>query len=132
MTLRSTGTAPGLESEASQLRPWGGLWISVALACLAAAIWQWVELAGRINHLAWYAVKVGIQPHLIDAGTFMIAVFFAATAVFAAFGTVATAQLRRLESGFQCCSLLSVLMLLEGALIWGGLLASPLVQIVSR
>jgi hypothetical protein len=43
---RSTGTAPGLESEASQLRPWGGLWISVALACLAAAIWQWVELAG--------------------------------------------------------------------------------------
>jgi hypothetical protein len=74
-------------------------------------MWQWVELVGRISHLLWFTFKFGIEPHLITVGTSMIAVFFAATAVFAVLGTVATVQLRRLESPFQCCSLLSVLML---------------------
>ena len=95
------------------------MWISVAVVCLAAAIWQWVELADRLNHLVWFALKFGIEPNLISAGIFMVVVFFSATAVFAGLGIVATTQLRRADSRFRFCSLLSVVMLMTGALVWG-------------
>ena len=104
----------------------------MAVACLAAAIWQWIELADRLTHLVWFAFKFGTKPNLISAGSFMIIVFFTATAVFTGLGIIATTQLGRTESCFRFCSLLGVLMLIAGALIWGGLLASPLVHIVPR
>ena len=108
------------------------IWASIAFICLAAAIWQWVELADRIRHLAWFAFKFGIEPNLISAGSFMVVVFFGATAVFVGLGLVATRQLRGADSRLQFCSHLSVQMLIVGAVVWGGLLASPLIQIVSR
>ena len=108
------------------------IWTSIAFVCLAAAIWQWVELADRIRHLAWFAFKFGIEPHLISAGSFMVVVFFGATALFVGLGIVATRQLRAADSRLRFCSRLSVQMLIAGAVVWGGLLASPLIQIVSR
>ena len=107
-------------------------WASIAFVCLAAAIWQWVELADRLRHLAWFAFKFGVEPHLITAGSFMVVVFFAATAIFVALGLVATRQLRGADSRVRFCSRLSVQMLIAGAVVWGGLLASPLIQVVSR
>jgi len=108
------------------------MWVAIALVCLAAAIYQWVELADRLKHLVWFALKFGIEPHLISAGSFMVVVFFAASAVFISLGIAATTQLRRAQSRLQFCSLVSVVMLLAGAVVWSGLLVSPLVQIVSR
>jgi hypothetical protein len=108
------------------------MWALIAALCLAAAIWQWVELADRVHHVLWFAVKFDFAPHLISARIFMVIVFFAGTALFASLGIVATIQLRRAELRYRFCSLLGVLMLVTGALVWGGLLASPLIQIVSR
>jgi hypothetical protein len=108
------------------------IWASIAFVCLAAAIWQWLELADRIRHLAWFAFKFGIEPHLISAGSFMVVVFFGATALFVGLGLVASRQLRGADSRLRFCSRLSVQMLIAGAVVWGGLLVSPLIQIVSR
>jgi len=107
-------------------------WASIALICLAAAIWQCVEVADRVTHLSRMAYKFGVEPQLISASTSMVGIFFGATAVFVVLGIVATERLRRLQSPIRFCSLLSVLMLLAGALVWGGMLISPFVQIVSR
>src|SRR5438477_142097 len=108
------------------------IWISIAFVCLAAAIVQCIQVADRVAHVAWFAYKFGVEPHLITAGSSMLVVFFGATAVFVGLGSVATDRLRRAESRLRFCSLLSVQMLIAGALVWGGLLASPLIQIVSR
>ena len=108
------------------------LWIVVALACLAAAIWQSVEVAGRVTHLATIAWKTGIEPSLISAGTTMVFSFFGATVFFVLLGLVATDRLRNANSTFRFCSLLSVQILLAGAIIWGGLLCTPFVQIIPR
>ena len=107
-------------------------WIITAIACLAAAIWQWVELSDRLTQLFWLAFKFGIEPRLLTAGAFMVVVFFFGTSISLGLAIVATRQLRRADSHFRFCSVLSVLMLATGALVWGGLLASPLIQIVSR
>ena len=108
------------------------LWTSLAFACLGAAVWQWVELADRLSHLVWFALKFGLEPNLITAGKFMATVFFAASGSCIGLGLIATSQLRRTNSRFWLVSWLSVLMLVVGSIVWGGLLSSPLIRIVSR
>ncbi|MEW6305718.1 MAG: hypothetical protein AB1705_19745 [Verrucomicrobiota bacterium] len=104
----------------------------ITFVCLGAAFWQWVELADRLHHLGRLLFKFGTHSNLISAGSFMVVVFFTATAVFVGLGLVAATQLRRAGSGLRFWSLLSVLMLVTGALVWGSLLASPLIEIVAR
>ena len=108
------------------------LWTSMAFVCLAAAIVQCIQVADRVTHVAWFAYKFGVEPHLITAGSSTLVVFFGSTAVFVGLGLVATDRLRTAKSRFRFCSLLSVQMLIAGALVWGGLLASPFIQIVTR
>ena len=60
----------------------------------------------------------------------MMIVFFGATAAFVSLGLVAGERLRRVQSRFRYVSLLGVMLLLAGALVWGGLLASPFVRVV--
>ena len=108
------------------------IWTFIAFICLAAAIVQCIQVADRVAHVAWFAYKFGVEPHLITVGSSMLIAFFGATAGFVGLGLAATDRLRRVESHFRFCSLLSVQMLIAGALVWGGLLASPLIQIVSR
>jgi hypothetical protein len=108
------------------------LWSVVALACLASAIWQSVEVAGHVAHVATNAWKIGAEPGLISAGTTMLFIFFGATVVFVSLGLFATDRLRRADSPFRFISLLSVQILLAGAIVWGGLLCTPFVEIVQR
>src|SRR6266511_3285393 len=58
------------------------LWSVIAFACLAAAIWQSVEVAGRVAHGATIAWKTGVGPGLISAGTTMLFRFFGDTVIF--------------------------------------------------
>ena len=75
------------------------------------------------------AFKFGVEPELISAGTSMVVIFFGGTAVFVAHGLIATNRLRCIKSPSRFISLLSVQMLIAGALVWGGILVSPFVQI---
>lgn len=106
--------------------------ISIAIVCMVAAIVQCLAVADRIAHVTTIAWKVGVEPSLITANCSMIIAFFVLTSLFVGLGLFATGRLRRVASSFRFLSLLSVQLLLAGAVIWGALLCTPFVQIVSR
>ncbi|MDB6132022.1 MAG: hypothetical protein JWM59_265 [Verrucomicrobiales bacterium] len=108
------------------------VWTPMPFVCLVAAIWQWAEIADRIRHLARFVSKFGIEPGLITAGSSMVFGFYGATAFFIVLALVAAEQLKGADWWIWSASKLSVRMLLVGALVWGGLLASPLIVIAPR
>ena len=108
-------------------------WSVIAIVCLAVAGWQAYAVVGQIAHVTTNAWKFGVenlQP--ISAGTTMTVAFFITTAVFVALGLVATDRLQRASSPMRFCSLLSVLLLLSGAIVYGGMLCSPVVVLHAR
>lgn len=102
------------------------------MCCFVAAVWQWVEVGGRLAHCGVMVFKFGFAPPFITAGTSMIAVFFSATSIFVALAGFARMMMPDVESLWRRCAEASVAMLLCGAIVWGGLLASPIVAVVHR
>ena len=100
--------------------------------CLAAAVWQCYEVAARIAQLSTMTWKFGVEPGAIDAGISTTVIFFAASAALIILGLFATDRLRAASSPMRFCSMLAVQMLVAGAVIWGGLLSSPVVALSPR
>jgi hypothetical protein len=107
-------------------------WIALASLCLFAALWQWLEVAGHLWVCAVEVWRCGLEQPLISAGSTMIAVFFAASAACIGLAGIARVFLRQEESRWQRCAGAAVVMLTTGAILWGGLLCSPLIKVVRR
>lgn len=107
-------------------------WVALSVVCLVAAMWQWIEVAGRVWHCAVMAWKFGFETPLISAGSTMIGVFFIASAGFIGIGGIAAVILRSENPRWRHCADASVAMLIGGGVVWGSLLASPLVTVLQR
>ena len=108
-------------------------WSVVAVVCIAVACWQAYAVAGQVAHVTTNAWKFGVD-HLqpISVGSTMTIVFFVATALFVAVGVAATDALQRSRSPMRFCSLLAVIILLAGAIVYAGMLLSPVVTVNAR
>ncbi|MBK1856591.1 hypothetical protein JO972_16625 [Verrucomicrobiaceae bacterium 5K15] len=107
-------------------------WKILSLCCLFVAFWQWYEVFGRATHIRIMIDKFGIGGANISAGIMMIFVFFIGTFLSLFVASVSFRRLKTISSFYRTCALTSMVLLISGALIWAGLIVSPLVEIAPR
>jgi hypothetical protein len=99
---------------------------------MVGAVCQAIVVADRINHIGWMAYKFGPGPQLITAGSSATILFFGGSTFLIVLGILTARRLRASNSPLYYCSFFSITLLATGALVWGSLLASPLIKIVER
>lgn len=76
--------------------------------------------------------KFGVSGASISAGYIMIVIFFGATAIFTHLAYDAVRRLKGQSSLYRTLAFTSIVLLVSGALMWLGLLLSPLVYVEYR
>ena len=103
------------------------------MGCLGAAAIQCYGVAGRIAHVTTFAWKFGVENVTpVDVGVSTTVLFFVGSVVFIALGLAATDRLQRAASPMRFCSLFAVLVLISGAIVYGGMLVSPVLVLAPR
>ena len=108
------------------------LWQGIAIGVLGMAACQWLSLGDQIVHGIVLTLKTGWGTPVLTAGTGMLRIFLALTAVGVAVGAFAAGRLRRSAPAFARCARVAMYSLLSGAVLWLGLIASPIVDLVQR
>jgi hypothetical protein len=108
------------------------LWQGIAIGVLGAAACQWLSLGDQIVHGVVLTLKTGWGTPVLTAGTGMLKVFLALTTVAAAGGVLAARRLRPSAPAFERCARVATYSLVGGAVLWLGLVASPIVELVQR
>ena len=110
------------------------LWQGIAIGVLGVAACQWAS--------AWRPARSGIVLTLktgwgvtrsVTAGTWgMLRIFSRSFRRRTAVGAFAAGRLRRSAPAFARCARVAMYSLLSGAVLWLGLIASPIVDLVQR
>jgi hypothetical protein len=104
----------------------GCLWVS-----LAFAIFQWLALSDRLQHLAVMLFKFGLCYGYTDVGRSSLLIFYPATAIGALLGLIAW-RLTRPGQPARSISLAAAIALCLGAVLLSGLLATGLIAVAPR
>ena len=108
------------------------LWQVVAIGVLGVAACQWLSIGDQIVHGAVLTLKTGWTTPVLTAGTRMLEVFLVLTAIATVAGSLAFRRLRASSSGFGLCARTATYSLVGGAVVWLGLIVSPIVDLVQR
>jgi len=105
-------------------------WHLTSLACAAVACLQTFMVADRIKNLSSIVWELGFEPGLLTVSLSTTVIFFVTSAAFIILGLFATDRLKGMSLTFRLLSMLSVQLLVAGAIIWGSMLVSPYVDFV--
>jgi hypothetical protein len=108
------------------------IWQGIAIGVLGVAACQWLNLGDQIVHGVVLTFKTGWGTPVLTAGTGMLRIFLALSAVAAAAGALAARRLRGSSPACERCARIGAYSLVGGAALWLGLIASPIVDLVQR
>ena len=108
------------------------LWQGTAIVALGVAACQWFSLGEQLVHGIVLILKTGWSAPVLTAGTGMLKIFFVLTAVAGGAGALAARRLRQSSPAFERCARVATYGLAGGAVLWLGLIASPIVDLVKR
>lgn len=108
------------------------LWQGIAIGALGLAACQWLSIGEQLVHGMVLTLKTGWSAPVLTAGTGMLRMFVALTAVAAGGGALAAGRLHHVSPAFERCARVATYALLGGAALWLGLIASPVIDLVQR
>src|SRR5437764_70600 len=106
-------------------------WHLMAVLCALVAAVQCIAVLGQVSHLGTLVWKAGCEQAL-SAGSSMLVTFFGLSLFFIAASVFTSRRLTQMQSRLRYCSLVASHFLTAGALLWAGLILSPLVFVMER
>jgi hypothetical protein len=104
-------------------------WKAGAVACLGFAALQWLKIATKLVHAIELGLKVGFELPLARASTHSFAAFCVLSGAALLVSLSVRSRVKTTSPPFTRMADVATVMLLAGACLWLGLVASPLIEL---